>query len=252
MASLKDKAKKAKTIFSLDSPTPTFFSPSWPDISPQASSDAFAILSKLLTNLQELQQLTTATATTIGDGRPKILAGPNPVTSYLEHLVQRSVPTSLLNPNSKPETSQKEIRKPLAVLVTRSDQPSVLYSHIPFLCAAVSVPLVALPKGSEQKLVKVLKPENGSVYMLVVFEDTPGVEELTKLLLDEDGHIIVGKVGMPEVLQPSEAKWLETRSKATQTFVGERRKDKRKGGEVTNAQTKGESRAPAKKAKKES
>ncbi|KAK6517978.1 hypothetical protein TWF506_005145 [Arthrobotrys conoides] len=246
MASLKDKAKKAKTIFSLDSPTPTFFSPSWPDISPQTSSEAFTTLSKLLIDLQELQQLTA------GDGRPKILAGPNPVTAYLEHLVQLTVPTSLLSSDSKTEkTPRKEIRKPLAVLVTRSDQPSVLHSHIPFLCAAVSVPLVALPKGSEQKLVKVLKPENGSVYMLVVFEDTPGTEELRKLLLDKDGQIIVGKVGMPEILQPNEAKWLETRSKATQTFVGERRKGKRKSGGDTNTPIKGEARATAKKSKKE-
>ncbi|KAK6348257.1 hypothetical protein TWF718_006065 [Orbilia javanica] len=251
MASLKDKAKKAKTIFSLDTPTPTFLSPAWPEISSQTSSDAFTVLSKLLTDLQELQQ---STSTIEGDGKPKILAGPNPVTAYLEHLVQLNVPTSLLKPSPKTENPPKDVRKPLAVLVTRSDQPSVLHSHIPFLCAAVSVPLVALPKGSEQKLVKILKPQNGSVYMLVVFEDTPGVEELRKLLLDEDGQIIVGKVGMPEILQPSEAKWIETRSKVTQTFVGERRKGKRKGEGETNIETKNignESKAPAKKAKKD-
>lgn len=83
--------------------------------------------------------------------------------------------------------------------------------------------------------------------MLVVFEDTPGIEELKKLLLDEDGQILVGKVGMPEVLRPSEAKWLGMRSKATQTFVGERRKDKRKVEGAVGC----ESKAPAKKAKKE-
>ncbi|KAK6358318.1 hypothetical protein TWF730_007665 [Orbilia blumenaviensis] len=293
MASLKDRAKKAKTVFSLDTPSPTFLSPSWPDIPGQTSAAILKSLLKLLADLQELPPSTSistspeeaAGGTTRRDGGYTLLAGPNPVTAYLEHLVQLAIPSSLPTTNN-PNRHKPPPRTPLATFITRSDQPSILHSHIPFLCATASVPLIPLPKGSEQRLVKLLNPENGCVYMLLLFTDTPGIEELKGLLtisdnknnnnnennagdekLDSAGEgtgeqqqrqvvQLLGKVELPQILHPAEAKWLDTRNKATPTFVGERRKDKRKPQDAdtkipSKGQGGGNKKPPAKKPKKE-
>ncbi|KAF3906256.1 hypothetical protein ABW20_dc0102465 [Dactylellina cionopaga] len=227
MASLKDRSRKAKTVFSLDSPTPTFLHPSWPDIASQTGVAVFAALTRFLTDLQVLQ------ASSSSDDRPHFLLGPNPVTAYLEHLASLSVPVSLKKPNSisPPQSPKKPIRKPLAIFVTRPDQPSQLHSHLPFLCSISSIPLIALPKGSEQKLVGVLKPSNGRVYMLAAFEETPGAEELRTALSDKEGNLVVGKVEIPSVFKTADVGWLDTKSKAVQTFVGEPRRKKRKEGD---------------------
>ncbi|EPS38338.1 hypothetical protein H072_7987 [Dactylellina haptotyla CBS 200.50] len=224
MASLKDRARKAKTIFSLDSPTSTFLTPQWPVIAPQTASAALAAITTLLTDLEELR----ASSSSSDDTKPNLLVGPNPVTTHLEQLASSSIPISLTKPGNAPSASPKKpVRNLLAVFVTRSDQPSQLHSHLPFLCSISSIPLIALPKTSEQKLVKLLKPSNGRVYMIAVFSDSPGSDVIRQALYNEEGGIIVGKVDLPDVFKTSQVGWLETKHKTIETFVGQPKKKRR-------------------------
>ncbi|KAF3915320.1 hypothetical protein AA313_de0203834 [Arthrobotrys entomopaga] len=223
MASLKDRSRKAKTIFSLDTPTSTYLHPSWPSINPQTAASLLSALTTLLTDLQALQDASN------DHNKPYILTGPNPVTFHLENIASTSLPSPLssLNPTKTP----KAIRKPLAIFVARSDQPSQLHSHIPTLCSLSSTPLIALPKLSEQKLVKILKPASGRIYTLAIFHDTPGIETIKGMIYNDEGEIVEGKVELPGMFKTAEVGWLETKSKAVQTFIGEPKKQKRKEGE---------------------
>ncbi|KAF3938192.1 hypothetical protein ABW19_dt0202534 [Dactylella cylindrospora] len=251
MASLKDCSRKARTIFTLDTPSNSFLQPQWPDISPTVSNDILTKLLKILTDLQELQKTSTSTL----DG-PPFLVGPNPVTIHLEQLASLSIPPTLPAASSKskrkPKTNKpavinstsSKLRKPLAVFVTRSDQPSQLHAHLPLLCSLSSTPLIPLPKNSEKKLVNVLKPDNGRVLFLLLFNDTQWIEELRGTILNDDGEAVVGKVAAPDALKTGQ--WFDTRSVAVQTFVGQPKKRKDNGGNEKAA-----AGTPSKKVRKE-
>ncbi|KAK6501590.1 hypothetical protein TWF481_009424 [Arthrobotrys musiformis] len=241
MASLKDRAKKSKTLFTLDTPTPTFSTPQWPDITPKTSSTISTALLTLLSDLQELQ----STATTSPDTNIPIISGINPVTAHLENLTPQFLPHSIPPLNSN--NSNKEPRKPLAILATRSDAPSALLSHLPFLAAITSTPLLSLPKGTEQKLLKLLKPKSNTVYTILLFHDTPEVSTLKSLI--HDGENTIGSVSLPGILSQSPV-WTETRCKSIQTSVGER-KPKRKPEDAKKMDNTDASNPSSKKAKKE-
>ena len=88
------------------------------------------------------------------------------------------------------------LSKPLvAVLVDRSDQPPILYSHLPLLISAVSyrlepglaVRLVALPNGSSTRLSKALHVPRASIIGIRV--DAPGSNALMKLVKERIGPV---------------------------------------------------------------
>ncbi|KAK6543816.1 hypothetical protein TWF694_000546 [Orbilia ellipsospora] len=250
MASLKDRSRKAKTIFTLDTPTSTYLHPPWPSITPQTATSLLIALTTLLTDLRALQDASDDKKD--DDSQPYILFGTNPITSHLESLASSSLPPALSSLN--PTKTRKTPRKPLVIFVNRSDQPSQLHSHIPTLCSLSHTPLIALPKLSEQKLVKILKPASGRIHCLTVFHDTPGIESLKSIIYNDDGEIIEGKVELPGMFESAEIGWLETKSKAVQTFIGEPKKQKRKdsegeGGDVSMIDNE---KTPKKRAKKNS
>ncbi|EWC47053.1 hypothetical protein DRE_03815 [Drechslerella stenobrocha 248] len=201
MASLNDRARKAKTVYTLDTPSATFLTPEWPALSPQAASTILTALTTLLTDLQTLQPPADTNATAPAT-LPGILVGVNSVTAHLEHLASLCIPAPLSTKPHDPASKQKTPPPPpppLAVLVARADQPTALHAHLPLLCAMTAAFLAALT--------------------------------------DEQGTPL-GIVAQPDAFasgarKDGGASWLETRSKAVQTTIGEPRKRRKAGDNDT-------------------
>lgn len=123
-----------------------------------------------------------------GPDTPEVLeyltVGFNSTTRYLEALAQRSITRDKQKQGpaeSEPDlsrafsTDSKNLRSMAAIFVPRSDQPTILYSHLPLLIKAASfVPfsssaprLVTLPKGAQERLADALSiPRVGLVGLI--------------------------------------------------------------------------------------
>ncbi|KAJ6263210.1 hypothetical protein Dda_1771 [Drechslerella dactyloides] len=206
MASLKDRARKAKTIFTLDTPTTTFLSPSWPSLPP---TTAATLLTTLLTILHPPSQSSTDIETHDTDSKPTYIANINAVTAHLEHLTT---------------TSTKTAHRALAIFATRNDHPAAITSHLPLLCAISDTPLLQLPKGASDRLSRVLQRRR--IYALAILDGTPAADTLRPYLAADDGTPL-GIVHPPDALADGGKKWLATRSSAVQTFIGPPKQKKR-------------------------
>jgi len=147
--------------------------------------------------------------------------GFNSTTKYLEALAQRP---SLEQTPTNVEESSKDIsdplnRKPLiAVFVPGSDQPSILYSHLPLLIkiaslAAASSPpprLVSLPKGSEERLSAALSiPRVGLIGLI---EGAPNADSFIGFIRQQ-----VPEVEVPWLHEAVAGAYLPVNIKAIQT-----------------------------------
>ncbi|KAK6341282.1 hypothetical protein TWF696_008364 [Orbilia brochopaga] len=224
MASIKDRARKAKTIFTLDTPSPTFLTPAWPLLPPSAATALLTTLTSLLTSLAALPPF--------HDKPHHILTGINAVTTHLEHLASHSSPPSIASTASS--TTDKPARKPLAIFATRSDHPPAIFGHLPLLCSITATPLLPLPKSSDAKLARILRRPR--IYAIAIFADTPGADSLSPFLRHEtdNGIETLGIVAAPDAFKSAQAGWQDTRSKPVQTTVGPKQQKKREAEQAAH------------------
>ncbi|KAI9827938.1 MAG: hypothetical protein M1819_006881 [Sarea resinae] len=118
--------------------------------------------------------------------RSYLTIGFNDTTRHLEAMARRAIPCNLPPDSKQQDPSSPESKEislpdhestgPISVIfLSRSSQPSVLYSHLPLLTAVASsqspdgsvVRLVSLPKGAEVRLATALGlPRVGQVGLL--------------------------------------------------------------------------------------
>lgn len=145
-----------------------------------------------------------------------VTIGFNTTTRYLEQLAKGSVPTSLQHilpvglPRSKgpgqesEETRGEAVPEPLAaVFVPRSDQSSLLHSHLPVLIQVASPEtcLIALPKGAEARLSAALRiPRVG---LLGMKKNAPSAAALLNFIKEN-----VPAVQVPWIQEAAAARYL--------------------------------------------
>ena len=240
MSSIKAQERKAKTIFSLEAPI-NLSPPQWPAQTPEQAQAIIDLLCNLIQPLGDHKRMlkTISNNDTISETAaspkpknnkrkrkrgsqdvnnnkshpliPHVLVGFNNVTSVLEKLSKALIPKSMPSHLCSDQITQS--RQLSAVFVARSDsQPSALNAHLPMLCTLTQVPLLQLPKGSEQRLCKALDMVRVGIIGLV--KDAPGVTGLMTFIDDEK----LGRVEIPAWLARSDRMpWGDTKIKAIQT-----------------------------------
>lgn len=157
-----------------------------------------------------------------------LTVGFNTTTRYLELLAQKFSPSTVKDENSGAVAAIKTPAlpsldptntKPLAVVfIPSSSQPSVLYSHLPFLtkAASLAVPsspptrIMLLPEGAEDRLKTVLCIRR--VGMVGLIDDAPNTSSLIEFIRDN-----VPELEVPWLQEAVMGAYLDVKIKAIQT-----------------------------------
>ncbi|KAF7535228.1 hypothetical protein G7054_g5532 [Neopestalotiopsis clavispora] len=230
--------EKKKLVFQLDTP---YSVASWPLIT---QGDQDAILELLCAGKREKKRKRKEAAKSSAHPPPIIPPVPEigsfvdvglaVVTRSLESIVAVRKPDEesvTLEPpitdNAYEQTSSTSTRYS-AVFVTRSDQPSVLNSHLPQMVAAASLRepageptrLVGLSKSCQDRLSLALGLPRVSVIGLR--NDAPKSEALVDFIRQ---HVPV--IEAPWLKEAQDIQFRETKINTIETFVGQRQKGKR-------------------------
>lgn len=153
--------------------------------------------------------------------------GFNSTTKHLESLAQASAPQNTQNQEPKSSNVGNPIADPsdpdkpeaiVAIFVPGSDQPSILYSHLPLLIKTASLAspsspaprLVSLPKGAEERLSAALSiPRAGLIGLM---EGAPNTDSFIEFIRQQ-----VPEVEVPWLREAAAGAYLPVNIKTIQT-----------------------------------